>query len=109
MWGGGGGGGEELEDEDVLEIPNPQNKRKKIIMKGPMDLYMNKGKGKKVQTSIHDACDKEIRGRTIQAIAAFFYQAGIAFVDCFKEMIAVVGRYGPHLKPPSYHEQMFHY
>ncbi|XP_022007858.1 uncharacterized protein LOC110907140 [Helianthus annuus] len=65
-------GGEELEDEDVLEIPSPQNKRKKINVKGPMDLYVNKGKGKKVQTSIHDTCDKEIRGRTIQAIAAFF-------------------------------------
>ena len=68
-------------------------------------MLSEKAKGKKVQTSINDACDKQLRAKTIQKIAAFFYQAGIAFnvakLDCFKEMIAAVGQYGPHLKPPS--------
>jgi hypothetical protein len=36
-------GDEDLEDDEVLEIPNPENKKKKINLKGPMDLYMNKG------------------------------------------------------------------
>jgi hypothetical protein len=31
------------------------------------------------QTSVNDACHKEARARTIQYIARFFYQAGIAF------------------------------
>lgn len=70
--------------------------------------FAEKGKGKLVQKSINDLCDKEMRGRTIQTIAAFFYRAGIAFnvanMDSFKEMISAVGNYGPHLKPPSYHE-----
>lgn len=61
-----------------------------------------------MQTSIKEIFDKERRGITIQKIADFFYQAGIAFnvanMDCFKEMLAAVGNYGPHLKPPSYHE-----
>ncbi|XP_076950168.1 uncharacterized protein LOC143623060 [Bidens hawaiensis] len=102
------------DEDDVVEISNSQNnKRPKIVIskmakkqksnvKGPLDI------GKMLQTSNNDACDKEMRGRTIQKIVAFFYQAGVAFnvanLDCFKEMIAAVGNYGPHLKPPSYHE-----
>ena len=70
--------------------------------------FSEKAKGKKIQKSINDACDKQLRANTVQKIAAFFYQAGIAFnvanLDCFKDMIAAVGQYGPHLKPPSYHE-----
>ena len=71
-------------------------------------MLLEKAKGKKIQTSINDACDKQLRAITNQKIDAFFYQAGIAFnvviLDCFKEMIAAVGQYGQHLKPPSYHE-----
>ncbi|KAM0006186.1 hypothetical protein Hdeb2414_s0181g00825571 [Helianthus debilis subsp. tardiflorus] len=99
---------DEPEDDGVMEMPNLQNKRMKTNVKGPLDMYTTQGKGKTVQKNIKDAFDKEIRGRTIQTIAAFFYQAGIAFnvakMDSFKDMIAAVGNYGPHLKPPSYHE-----
>ena len=85
--------------------------------KGPMDLYMLQGSQKQQgqaggsklrQTNISDACDKEIRGRTIQHIARFFYQAGLPLsttrLDSFKDMIEAIGRYGAGLKPPSYYE-----
>ncbi|KAK9062892.1 hypothetical protein SSX86_020082 [Deinandra increscens subsp. villosa] len=64
---------ESQEDDEVMEIPDQKNKRKNTNVKGPLDLYMTR-KGKSVQKCINEACDKEIRGRTIQAIAAFFYQ-----------------------------------
>ncbi|KAI7728266.1 hypothetical protein M8C21_020908 [Ambrosia artemisiifolia] len=115
-----GGFGDDEEDEDeVMEIPNVQkkrtginiggvDKRKKSNVKGPLDLFMSKGKGKFVQTSINDACDKELRERMVQKLLRFFYQAGIAFnvakLDSFKEMIGSIGNYGANLKPPSYHE-----
>ncbi|URE04850.1 STYKc [Musa troglodytarum] len=53
-----------------------------------MDLYMFQGSQKQQgqaggskfrQTNISDACDKEIRGRTIQHIARFFYQAAYMY------------------------------
>ncbi|XP_042469988.1 uncharacterized protein LOC122052508 [Zingiber officinale] len=76
-----------------------------------MDLFITKKKtkgGKLRQTSINDACDNELRNRTVQKIARFMYQAAISFnathLDSFKEMIETIGQYGPNLKPPSYHE-----
>ncbi|KAL8265204.1 hypothetical protein R6Q59_023334 [Mikania micrantha] len=83
-------------------------KKKKENVKRLIDLFISKGKGKVIQSSINDACDKELQTRTIQMIVVFFYQARIAFnvakLDSFKEIVAVIGNYGPHLKPPSYHE-----
>ncbi|KAJ0668315.1 putative ribonuclease H-like superfamily, ubiquitin-conjugating enzyme/RWD [Helianthus annuus] len=113
---------EDEEDNEVIEISNVQkkrsginigggNKKMKSNTKGPIDMHVTRSKGNSTslrQTSINDACDKELRGRTIQTIAAFFYQAGIAFnvakLDAFQEMIATIRNYGPNLKPPSYHE-----
>ncbi|KAJ0827110.1 putative ubiquitin-conjugating enzyme E2, ribonuclease H-like superfamily [Helianthus annuus] len=113
---------EDEEDNEVIEISNVQkkrsginigggNKKMKSNTKGPIDMHVTRSKGNSTslrQTSINDACDKELRGRTIQTIAAFFYQAGIAFnvakLDAFQEMIAAIRNYGPNLKPPSYHE-----
>jgi hypothetical protein len=79
--------------------------------KGPLDaLYYQKPedtieKGK--QTSINDI-DKEARAKVCQYIARFFYRNGIAFnvahSKSFKMMVEAIGNYGPHLKPPSYHE-----
>ncbi|CAI8597137.1 unnamed protein product [Vicia faba] len=72
--------------------------------KGPLDLVYKKSK----DTSINDACDKEARARTIRYIGRFFYTYGVAFnvanARAFKLMLEAVGSYGPHLKPPSYHE-----
>ncbi|CAL9112833.1 unnamed protein product [Musa textilis] len=96
-------------------------KKKKLstkkAKKGPMDLYMFQGSQKQQgqaggpkfrQTNINDACDKEIRGRTIQNIDHFFYQAGLSLstirLDSFKEMIEAIGRYSAGLKSPSYYE-----
>ncbi|KAK2362242.1 hypothetical protein QL285_087320 [Trifolium repens] len=61
------------------------------------------------QTSIQDSsAEKEARARTIQYIARCFYKNGIAFNVTrsydFKLMVEAIGSYGPHLKPPSYHE-----
>ena len=115
------------EEEDYSTSINPSEKRvydkkgKKVIStkkskKGPMDLYMLQGSQKQGQargskfrqTNISDACDKEIRGRIIQHIARFFYQAGLPLgttrLDSFNEMIKAIGRYGEGLKPPSYYE-----
>ncbi|CAH9076630.1 unnamed protein product [Cuscuta epithymum] len=84
-------------------------------VKGPLDLLYYKkpektlslGKAKR-QTSINDACDKEARARTIQYIERFLCRNGIAFnvvkSKGFKLMVEAIGNYGPHLKPPSYHE-----
>ncbi|GKV09693.1 hypothetical protein SLEP1_g21152 [Rubroshorea leprosula] len=83
--------------------------------KGPMDLYLMKPEtivqrrkeSKMRQMSIKDS-DPEARVRTVQYIARFFYQAGIPFnaacLDSFKYMVEAIRRYGPNLKPPSYHE-----
>ncbi|CAI8605679.1 unnamed protein product [Vicia faba] len=72
--------------------------------KGPLDLVYKKSK----DTSINDACDKEARARTIQYVGRFFYTCGVACnvanARAFKLMLEAVGSYGPHLKPPSYHE-----
>ncbi|GAU47166.1 hypothetical protein TSUD_28890 [Trifolium subterraneum] len=79
--------------------------------KGPMDLYvMDATIGKESrQTSIQDSsAEKEARARTIQYIARCFYKGGIAFnvtrLNAFKLMVEAIRAYGPHLKPPSYHE-----
>ncbi|GKV51788.1 hypothetical protein SLEP1_g58413 [Rubroshorea leprosula] len=83
--------------------------------KGLMDLFLMKPEtivqkrkeSKMRQMSIKDS-DPEARARTVQYIARFFYQAGIPFsvarLDSFKYMVEAIGRYGPNLKPPSYHE-----
>ncbi|KAG5121908.1 hypothetical protein GLYMA_14G145100v4 [Glycine max] len=46
--------------------------------------------------------------RAVQYIARFFFRNGIPFnvakSKSFKLMIEAIGTYGPHLKPPSYHE-----
>ncbi|XP_075511804.1 uncharacterized protein LOC142547406 [Primulina tabacum] len=115
------------EDEDDEEDVQPSKKRSLTSIhetgtgsgsgsgsgsvKGPMDLFITKKKtkgGKLRQTNINDACDKELRDRTVQKIARFMYQAAISFnaahLDSFKEMIEAIGQYGPNLKLPSYHE-----
>ncbi|KAK9059833.1 hypothetical protein SSX86_020537 [Deinandra increscens subsp. villosa] len=51
---------------------------------------------------------EEFRAQAIQAIARFFYEAGISLhaarAGSFKKMIKAIGRYGPDFKPPSYRE-----
>ncbi|RDY10418.1 hypothetical protein CR513_05051, partial [Mucuna pruriens] len=76
-------------------------KKKNVNVKGPLDLHFFKkpkeiiqlGKNKR-QTSINDACQKY--GNEISF--------NVARSNSFKLMIEIIGNYGPHLKPPSYHE-----
>ncbi|WOL07728.1 hypothetical protein Cni_G16475 [Canna indica] len=61
----------------------PMISNKSSTKKGLMDLILyqdlkkNMQEGKLRQTYINDACDKEVRARTIQYIARFFYQASV--------------------------------
>ncbi|CAL9098068.1 unnamed protein product [Musa textilis] len=108
---------EHLRDEEDYSMSiNPSGKKvfdkkgkvvsSKKAKKGPMDLYMFQGSQKQQgqaegskfrQTNTSDACDKEIRGKTIQHIARFFYQVGLPLsttrLDSFKETIEAIGRY----------------
>ncbi|XP_059283523.1 uncharacterized protein LOC132037084 [Lycium ferocissimum] len=86
----------------------PSSTSKKLAKgKGPMDVFLQR-QGTLRQANIKDSCDKEARAMTIQKVARFFYDNGIPFnvarSKSFKEAIEAVGRYGPNLKPPSYHE-----
>ncbi|XP_061376093.1 uncharacterized protein LOC133318146 [Gastrolobium bilobum] len=113
------------QDDDVEELVEIHNiktgKRKRAgsdvstpatkAVKGPLDLHFFKRpsiKLDKKQTSINNACDKEAMARTIQYIERFLCTNGLPFnvvrSRSFKLMIEAVGNYGPHLKPPSYHE-----
>ena len=122
--------GEKEEEQEILKIRSGKrpasmsgsststtiHKAKKgKTVKGPVDLLPFKNPeatidlGRtKSQTSVNDACDEEVRARIIQYIARFFYRNGIPFnvvkSESFKLMVEAIGKYGPHLKVPSYHE-----
>nr|KYP42636.1 hypothetical protein KK1_035966 [Cajanus cajan] len=93
---------DENEEEDdiqaIARIKRPSSTSKE-------NIKLNKGLW---QTSLNNACTKEARARVIQYIAHFFYRNGIAFnvarSKSFKLMVEAIGTYGPHLKPPIYHE-----
>ena len=63
--------------------------------------------GKMKQTNINDKLDKEKRAQA-QYIGRLFYLVGIPFnvarLDEFKWAVEAIGKYGPNMKPPSYHE-----
>ncbi|XP_020203627.1 uncharacterized protein LOC109789148 [Cajanus cajan] len=92
------------------------NERKKVATKkGPIDLFCKrpktaiaKNKEKLKQINIRDSCDKEATARVHQYIARFWYQAGLSFnmikLESFHDMVAAIGSFGPHLRPPSYHD-----
>jgi len=90
--------------------------KKKAPVTGPIDLYSKRSesaiaknrKEKLKQTSIKDACNKELTAKVHQYIARFWYQARLSFnmikLDNFHDMVSAIGQFGPHLRPPSYHE-----
>ncbi|GKV27719.1 hypothetical protein SLEP1_g36855 [Rubroshorea leprosula] len=103
-----------------LSIGGSKNKKATTTgrAKGPMDLFMYQkpeavlekrklkhDKGRQLNMKEYD---KEMRPLTIQYIARFFYENGIAFnvarSTSFKKMVEAIGQYGPNLRPPSYHE-----
>jgi len=50
----------------------------------------------------------ELTAKEHQYIARFWYQVGLSFnmikLDSFHDMVATIGQFGPHLRPPSYHD-----
>nr|KYP45981.1 hypothetical protein KK1_032478 [Cajanus cajan] len=92
------------------------NERKKVAMKkGLIDLFCKhpettiaKNKEKLKQIGIRESCDKEATTWVHQYIARFWYQVGLSFnmikLGSFHDMVSGIGSFGPHLRPPSYHE-----
>ncbi|EFH62694.1 hypothetical protein ARALYDRAFT_338073 [Arabidopsis lyrata subsp. lyrata] len=109
---------EDYDDGEEEKDYEPKNKgglsqRKKARHKGPLDRFItspppNLLNARKERKGIFGACDKELREKTCRGIARFFYDFGLAFnaatLDSFKEMLELVGQYGPGLKPPTMHE-----
>ena len=60
------------------------------------------------QTTINDACKKELRDKACKDIARWMYDAAIPFnvvnYPSFGVMVESIGQYGIGMKPPSYHE-----
>ncbi|XP_010527565.1 PREDICTED: uncharacterized protein LOC104804899 [Tarenaya hassleriana] len=95
------------------EEENPQVKRSK---KGHMDLFVRRPeatssrnkKEKMRQQNIKEVCDKDSVGGVHQSIARWWYQAGIPFnsikMQSFQDMLHAIGRFGPNLPAPSYHQ-----
>ncbi|KAJ0505182.1 putative HAT dimerization domain, ribonuclease H-like superfamily [Helianthus annuus] len=103
-------------EDGVAKMPKIEKKRSGVYIGGQEKRLKSNANGPHSnleatslkQTNMNDACENELRARTVQAIARFFCEAGVAFnvarLDCFNEMIELIGNYGPNLKPPSYHE-----
>ncbi|KAA0032269.1 uncharacterized protein E5676_scaffold1327G00190 [Cucumis melo var. makuwa] len=113
--------GIEDEDEGSISVNNRATSSgsslKKPRQKGPMDAFFtpnpetvvqNRKNDKGKQTSLNATYKKEMRERTIQRIARWFYDAGVPLNACtynsFAPMIESIGQFGPGLKPPTYHE-----
>ena len=60
------------------------------------------------QSTINEACKKELREKAYRDIARWMYDAAIPFnavnYPSFDVMIESIGQYGVGLKPPSFHE-----
>ncbi|KAH1198220.1 hypothetical protein GmHk_18G051832 [Glycine max] len=97
------------------EASSTASKKRTTNKKGPLDFLFSKEPEESIkfgktmrQTSVNESYNKASRDRAVQYIARFFFRNGIAFnvakSKSFKLMIQAIGIYGPHLKPPSYHE-----
>lgn len=122
---------DEQEEDGILEIARLKSGKKRPTTsneasstasnkritnkKGPLDFLFSKEPEESIklgkimrQTSVNESYNKAARDRAVQYIARFFFRNGIAFnvakSKSFKLMIEAIGSYGPHLKPPSYHE-----
>ena len=91
---------------------------KRPRQKGPIDVYFARDAEKDVQnrkkntmlrqSTINEACKKELREKACRDIARWMYDAAIPFnavnYPSFDVMIESIGQYGVGLKPPSFHE-----
>ncbi|XP_057984783.1 uncharacterized protein LOC110670460 [Hevea brasiliensis] len=110
------------EDEDdvgtILRGSKGNSKvQKKARTKGPIDLYFAKSAAKAVQdrknsklkqTTINEACKKELRKKACKDIAQWMYDAAIPFnavnYPSFQVMVESIGQFGIGMKAPSFHE-----
>ncbi|KAJ9132775.1 hypothetical protein P3X46_033612 [Hevea brasiliensis] len=110
------------EDEDdvgtILRGSKGNSKvQKKARTKGPIDLYFAKSAAKAVQdrknskpkqTTINEACKKELRKKACKDIARWMYDAAIPFnavnYPSFQVMVESIGQFGIGMKAPSFHE-----
>ncbi|XP_003518019.1 uncharacterized protein LOC114419758 [Glycine soja] len=122
---------DEEEEDGILEIARLKSGKKRpttsneasstasnkriTTKKGPIDFLFSKAPEESIklgktmrQSSVNETYNKAARDRAVQYIARFFFRNGIPFnvakSKSFKLMIEAIGTYGPHLKPPSYHE-----
>ncbi|KAL5154147.1 hypothetical protein HKD37_19G053563 [Glycine soja] len=97
------------------EASSTASKKRTTNKKGPLDFLFSKQPEESIklgktmrQTSVNESYNKASRDKAVQYIARFFFRNGITFnvakSKSFKLMIQTIGTYGPHLKPPSYHE-----
>ncbi|KAG4927439.1 hypothetical protein GLYMA_19G103700v4 [Glycine max] len=122
---------DEEEEDGILEIARLKSGKKRpttsneasstasnkriTTKKGPIDFLFSKAPKESIklrktmrQSSVNETYNKAARDRAVQYIARFFFRNGIPFnvakSKSLKLMIEAIGTYGPHLKPPSYHE-----
>ncbi|XP_052170572.1 uncharacterized protein LOC127786893 isoform X2 [Diospyros lotus] len=113
--------GDDDDDEVVFErgVKRPMSssssqgltmQQRKQRMKGPLDLLLppklKVSTGK--QTTMETHVNKELRENACVWFSRWMYEAGLSFnavkYPSFKPMIEAIGRAGPSMKPPSYHE-----
>ncbi|XP_052171981.1 uncharacterized protein LOC127787936 [Diospyros lotus] len=92
-----------------------QQKKQRQQQKGPLDLFLstkpkvsNQKDAKGKQTTIESHVNKELRENACVWFSRWMYEAGIPFnavnYPSFKPMMEAIGRVGPGMKPPSFHE-----
>nr|KYP47371.1 hypothetical protein KK1_030985 [Cajanus cajan] len=105
-------------DLSELEVETLEtNERKKVATKkGLLTFFVNvrkqqlqkKKKDNLKQINIRESCDKEAIARVYQYIGRFWFQVGPSFnmikLESFRDMVTTIGSFGPHFRPPSYHE-----
>ncbi|XP_065865608.1 uncharacterized protein [Euphorbia lathyris] len=115
-------GDDETELDDLGESGSRGGKKslskfhipKKPRVKGPMDVFFKQDAEKVVkdrklrQTTINEACKKELREKACADIARWFFDAAIPFnavnYPSFDVMVESIGQYGVGLKPPTMYE-----
>ncbi|XP_052178007.1 uncharacterized protein LOC127791885 isoform X2 [Diospyros lotus] len=113
--------GDDDDDEVVFErgVKRPMSssssqgltmQQKKQRMKGPLDLLLppKLKVSTRKQTTMETHVNKELRENACVWFSRWMYEAGLSFnavkYPSFKPMIEAIGRAGPSMKPPSYHE-----
>lgn len=104
------------EEDDDLEVNNPRKRlsSNQSHQKDCLELVKSSRKKPKLksqinaQSTVNDACKKEMREHAYICIARWFYDAGIPLNACnydsFGPMIEAIGQYGVGMKPPTYYE-----